>query len=151
MRTSTAKFTRAASQCLSTYILLFRNNRSSVSNKTNLRLNSARIRCRVFWWTGKNISKDIYASIFRTKLNMEAAASSETFVPTTEVHDVTSDKSLILSFCQQPSDFPCSKFSAPCLCESGRVGVVCSRYRSLKRLEVSFISRSKVVRPLHRT
>lgn len=82
---------------------------------------------------------------------MEAAGSSETFVPTIKVHDVTSEKSLILSFCQQPSDFPCLKFSAPCQCESGCVGVVCGRYKSLKRLEVSFISRSKVVRPLHCT
>jgi len=85
---------------------------------------------------------------------MEAAGSSETFVPTTKVHDVTSEKSLILSF-QQPSYFPCSKFSAPYMnstaCESSRVGVVCSRYKSLKRLEVSFISRRKVVSPLHRT
>ena len=34
---------RAASQCLSTYILLFHNNRPSVSNKTHLRLNSSRM------------------------------------------------------------------------------------------------------------
>jgi len=155
MRPSTAKFMTAASQSLSTYTLLFCNNRSSVSNKTHLRLNCSGMWHRGIWWTGTNTSKDIYASIFTTKLNMEAAGSSEIFVPTTEVHDVTSEKSLILSVCQQPSDFPCSKFSAPYLnstaCESGRVGVVCSRYKSLKRLEVSFISRSKVVSPLHRT